>query len=114
VAEGPELRVASLLDLAGMKAAVVTQRAELRDYLDIHALLTHAKIELPVMLAAARVIYGVQFNPLVCLKALAYHDDAALAALPAGMRRDLVTAIQHVDLKALPEIPGARPRTVSG
>src|SRR5580692_1671241 len=29
--EGPGFRVAALIDLAGMKAAVVTQRAELRD-----------------------------------------------------------------------------------
>jgi hypothetical protein len=34
---GPGFSVASLLDLAGMKAAVVTQRAETKDYLDIHA-----------------------------------------------------------------------------
>src|SRR5581483_11981081 len=51
VAEGPRIKVASLIDLAGMKAAVVTQRAELRDYLDIHALLTKAGIDLPTMLA---------------------------------------------------------------
>ena len=44
VAAGPLLKVASLLDLAGTKAAVVTQRAEVKDYLDIHALLTIANI----------------------------------------------------------------------
>src|SRR5438105_11180661 len=60
VAEGPRLKVASLLDLAGMKAAVVTQRAELRDYLDIHVLLTKANITLAKMLAAAAAIYGTQ------------------------------------------------------
>jgi hypothetical protein len=35
-----------------MKTAVVTQRAEAKDYLDIHALLTTGKISLPTMLAA--------------------------------------------------------------
>src|SRR5882757_2347074 len=49
LAEGPRLKVAALIDLAGMKAAVVTQRAEVRDYLDIHTLLTKAKIPLPKM-----------------------------------------------------------------
>jgi hypothetical protein len=42
LAEGVRLKVASLVDLGGMKAAVVTQRAEVRDYLGIHALLTKA------------------------------------------------------------------------
>src|SRR5882724_11832464 len=45
-AEGAGIKVAALLDLAGMKAAVVTQRAELKDYLDIHALLITAGISL--------------------------------------------------------------------
>ena len=104
VVEGPDLPVASLLDLAGMKAAVVTQRAELRDYLDIHALLTRAKIELAMMLAAARAIYGEQFNPLISLKALAYHSDPALADLSTAIRRDLIAAIKAVDLDQLPEL----------
>jgi hypothetical protein len=56
VAQGPRLKVAGLIDLAGMKAAVATQRAELRDYLDIHALMTRADISLPEMLAAWTII----------------------------------------------------------
>jgi len=70
VAEGIGLPVASLVDLAGVKVAVVTQRAEVRDYLDIHALLTEAKISLPTMLAAAAIIYGAEFSPLQSLKAI--------------------------------------------
>lgn len=54
---GPSFQVASLIDMAGMKAALVTQRAELKDYLDIHALLTLAKIPLATMLSAAGIIY---------------------------------------------------------
>jgi hypothetical protein len=73
--EGPRLQVASLIDLAGMKAAVVTQRAEVKDYLDVYALLTKTKISLATMLAAAAIIYGAEFNPLVSLKAISYHDD---------------------------------------
>src|SRR5262249_23012116 len=44
VAAGPQIKVGSLIDLAGFKAAVVTQRAELRDYIDVHALMTKANI----------------------------------------------------------------------
>src|SRR3972149_3224347 len=39
VAPDNGLRVASLLDLAGMKAAVVQKRAEAKDYLDLDAML---------------------------------------------------------------------------
>jgi predicted nucleotidyltransferase component of viral defense system len=52
LAEGSGIKVASLIDLAGMKAAVVTQRAEAKDYLDIDALLTKSGLPLANMLAA--------------------------------------------------------------
>ena len=74
-AMGPGIKVAALADLAGFKVAVVTQRAELKDYIDIHALLTKADIPLANMLASALIIYGSEFNPLLALKALAYHED---------------------------------------
>jgi hypothetical protein len=110
IVDGPRLKVASLLDLAGTKAAVVTQRAEVRDYLDIHALLTKANMALPKMLAAAAAIYGAQFNPLVSLKAISYHDDPALAELPLHVRRDLVEAVRAVDVQRLPKLVPVRPR----
>jgi hypothetical protein len=99
---GPNFQVASLVDMAGMKAAVVTQRAEVKDYLDLHALLTLAKIPLAVMLSAARIIYGDAFNPLIALKAISYHDDPALSDFPPAMRRELIAAVRGVDLDQLP------------
>ncbi len=60
--------MASLLDLAGMKAAVVQQRAEAKDYIDINAILIDARIDLPTDLASAKAIYGKQFNPQITLK----------------------------------------------
>jgi hypothetical protein len=102
---GPEIKIASLMDLAGFKVAVVSQRAELKDYIDIHALLTKAQIPLPRMLAAAIIIYGSEFNPLIALKALAYHEDRSLAGLSADMRRDLVAAVQATDPRHLPRLP---------
>jgi hypothetical protein len=108
--EGPRFQVASLLDLAGMKAAVVTQRAEAKDYIDIHALLTIANISLPTMLAAGAIIYGAEFSPLVSLKAISYHNDPSLAGLPNDVRRDLVQAVQKADPAKLPALDAVRRR----
>jgi hypothetical protein len=110
LAEGARLAVASLVDLAGMKAAVVTQRAEVKDYLDIYALLTKANISLPTMLAAAVIIYGAEFNPLVSLKAISYHDDPSLAELPQNVRRALIEAVQTTDPSKLPTLNAIRTR----
>ncbi|MBS1183033.1 MAG: hypothetical protein H6Q99_2913 [Proteobacteria bacterium] len=108
--DGPAFPVASLIDLSGMKAAVVTQRAEVKDYLDLHALLTIARIDLPTMLAAATVIYAEAFSPLIALKAISYHDDPALSDLPAGIRKDLLKAVRAVDGHALPRLASVRAR----
>jgi hypothetical protein len=64
------LKIASLFDLAGTKAAVVQQRAEAKDYRDIDAILQDGRIDLSMALACARAIYGPTFNPLITLKAL--------------------------------------------
>lgn len=108
--QGPLLKVAALIDLSGMKAAVVTQRAEVKDYLDIYALLKSADIPLATMLAAAAIIYGTEFNPLLSLKAISYHGDRSLAALPAEVRRDLVAAVRATDPLHLPVLDFVRRR----
>ncbi len=109
--QGPQFNVAALLDVAGMKAAVVTQRAELRDYLDLHALLTKAGIPLASMLAAAIIIYGAESNPLLSLKAIAYHGDRSLGSLAPDVRRDLVAAVQKTDPQSLPILDAVRRRS---
>ena len=98
-AEGSGVHVASLLDIAGTKAAVVQRRAEARDYLDIDALISHG-IDLPQMLAAGAVVYGRAFNQLITLKALSYFDD--LPTLPAAVRQRLEKAVAAVDPAHLP------------
>jgi Nucleotidyl transferase AbiEii toxin, Type IV TA system len=113
IATGPEIKVGSLIDLAGFKVAVVMRRAELRDYIDVHALLTMANISLAEMLAAGLIIYGDQFSPLLSLKALAYHDDAALRALPANVRRDLTAAVAATDPRRLPVLHAVRTKAAS-
>ena len=108
--EGPGFKVASLIDLAGTKVAVLPQRVALRDYLDIHALLTRAKIPLPEMLAAGHIIYGAQFNPLVSLKAIAYHNDFTLAQLSQNVREGLLKAARATDSGNLPKLNVLRNR----
>jgi hypothetical protein len=104
LAEGSGIKVASLIDLAGMKAAVVTQRAEAKDYLDIDALFTKSGLPLANMLAAGATIYGNQFSPLLSLKAIAYHDDPSLARLPMDTRNRLSAAVQKTDPARLPTL----------
>jgi hypothetical protein len=98
-AEGSMVHVASLLDIAGTKAAVVQRRAETRDYLDIDALI-RAGIDLPRVLAAGSVVYGRAFNPLITLKALTYFED--VPELPAAVRLRLSAAVAAVDPTRLP------------
>src|SRR5262249_23573554 len=61
------LKIASLVDLAGAKAAVVQKRAEAKDYIDLDALIANG-IDLATALAAGRVLYGRSFNPVITLK----------------------------------------------
>jgi len=99
--QGRRLWVASALDVAGTKMAVIQKRAEAKDHLDIDALLRHG-IDLPTALAAGRVVYGHGFNPLITLKALSYFDD--LPTLPVDVRTRLRTAVAAVDPARLPEL----------
>lgn len=101
------LQIASLLDLAGTKAAVVQQRAEAKDYLDIYAILQDARIDLPTALGSARAIYGPAFNPQITLKALSFFGDGNLSRLPRAVQDRLARAAREVDLDHLPDIaPG--------
>ena len=84
--QGRRLWIASALDVAGTKVAVIQKRAEAKDYLDIDALLRNG-IDLPTALAAGRVVYGQSFNPLITLKALSYFDD--LPTLPIDVKTRL-------------------------
>jgi hypothetical protein len=78
VSNDNELKIASILDLAGTKASVVQLRAEAKDYRDIDALITKGNITLPMALTAAQALYGVSFNPQIALKSLSFFDDGDL------------------------------------
>ncbi len=96
------LRVASLSDLLAVKLHTLAQRAEAKDYLDVHALLGSG-LPLASGLAWARLVYGAEFNPLLSLKALTYYEDGDLASLPTTVRHALVAAVRGVD--EIPESP---------
>jgi hypothetical protein len=98
------LQIASLIDLAGTKAAVVQRRAEAKDYRDIDALLQDGRIDLPAALAGARGIYGPKFNPQITLKALSFFGDGNLSSLPLEIQDRLARAARDVDLDRLPEL----------
>jgi hypothetical protein len=98
-ADATLLRVASLLDLAGTKAAVLQKRAEVKDYLDVNVILQQG-IDLSTILAAGSVIYGRKFNPLITLKALSYFED--VPTLPVEVRTQLSRAVEGVDVTKLP------------
>jgi hypothetical protein len=111
-AKGRTVYVASLLDIAGTKVAVVQQRAEAKDYVDIDVLLRHG-IDLPTALAAGRIVYGRAFNPMIALKALSFFDD--VPALPVEVRRRLSAAVDAVDPTSLPRLtPYAGPTDEKG
>ena len=105
VADDNGLRIASLIDLAATKARVVQLRAEARDYVDVDALLTDGRIDLPSALGAACAIYGAEFNPQITLKALTYFEEDSLRSLPGQLRDRLAAAVRAVDLDRLPVFP---------
>ena len=95
------IKVASLIDLAGMKASVVQKRAEWKDYVDLDALMD-AGISLPMALSAGQIIYKNQFNPQITLKALSYFDD--VNGITPQVKQRLQDAVREVDIYNLPNL----------
>lgn len=98
------IRVASTLDLAGTKAAVVQNRAEIKDYIDIDAIIEDGSVSLSQALVAGKAIFGKQFNPELTLKALCYFGDGTVKEIPRAMQDRLVAAFQGVDLARLQKL----------
>lgn len=92
--------VASLKDLAAMKLAVITQRAAVRDYIDLAAILRQGT-SLAYALGCAKTVYRQQFDPVLGLKALSYFGD--LPDLP----KDTAAFLQKTAASVgdIPEVP---------
>lgn len=101
-AAGSRVRVASLIDLAGMKMRVIQVRGSWKDYMDIHALVSNG-IDLATGLAAARAIDS-SFDPATSIRALQFYGDGTLDRVPEGMRRDLTRWVQQIDPGKLPAL----------
>jgi len=98
-------RVASLLDVAACKMAVIQSRSESKDYLDVAALLKNG-VTLADALGAARAVYGEQFNPMISLKALSYFGDGDLTTLPEMVKQSLRAAAATKEISNLEPLPG--------
>ena len=89
------LQVASLDDLMATKVKVVLQRAEAKDYRDI-ATMINAGVSLAKGLAAAREIFGRNFQPSESLKAMVYFEGGDLHELTNLEKHTLVNAVSAV------------------
>jgi hypothetical protein len=101
-AAGSKVHVASLVDLAGMKMRVIQVRGSWKDYVDIHALVSHG-IDVPTGLAAAKAI-DRSFDPITSIRALQFFGDGTLDRVPVAMQHDLTRWAQAVDLTKLPAL----------
>lgn len=90
-----ECSVASIRDLAGCKLAALVNRVELKDYLDVVAIL-NAGFPLAELLASAIAIYRGAFPVAVCAKSLVYFDPPELASLREEHRATLENAVRSL------------------
>jgi len=95
------LQVASLDDLMATKVKVILQRIEAKDYRDIVAMIGFG-VSLAKEPAAAREMYGKNFQPSESLKAMVYFEGGDLHTLPSEARETLIEAVGSV--RALPHV----------
>jgi hypothetical protein len=96
------VQVASLEDLMATKVKVVLQRADAKDYRDIAEMIHHG-VSLPNGLAAARQMFGPNFQPRESLKAMVFFEDGNLRTLSRADRETLIDAVRAVgDLTQVP------------
>ncbi len=95
------LIVASFDDLMATKLKVILQRIEAKDYMDIAAMIA-AGVRLDKGLAAARAMFGTNFQPSESLKAMVYFEGGDLRTLPREVKETLIEAASGV--RALPPV----------
>ena len=88
--------IASLPDLGACKLAALVNRVELKDYLDVAALL-RGGADLSYLLGCAEAVYHGAFPTAACLKSLTWFDDPALAGLGPDDRLVLERAALSVE-----------------
>jgi hypothetical protein len=89
------VQVASLDDLMATEVKVILQRIEAKDYRDIAAMVK-SEVSLARGLAAARRMYGPNFQPSESLKAMVYFEGGDLRTLSRNERETLIKAASAV------------------
>ena len=105
ICEDNKLQVASLRDLFATKLNTIQMRAEIKDYIDIDALLNNG-LSLTDGLACARAIYGPLFDPSTSLRALCSYQDGDLPQINPSIRERLMKASLEIDT-----IPTVKPKS---
>ena len=96
------MHIAALDDLLATKVKVILQRIEAKDYRDLAAML-NAGANLSRGLAAARTLFGTEFQPSESLKAMVYFKGGDLHTLSQDEKNRIVEAVSAV--RDLPEMP---------
>jgi len=97
------LQAASLRDLMATKLKVLFDRIELKDYLDIAALLAH-RISLTQGICDALALFPA-FSPIYCLKTLCYFEPPELAGLDQKSKSVLTKAVASVSAASFAPSP---------
>ncbi|KKW24710.1 MAG: hypothetical protein UY70_C0005G0033 [Candidatus Kaiserbacteria bacterium GW2011_GWB1_52_6] len=71
----PTVPLASVADIASMKAYTLGRRQSLKDYVDLHAILVRDIISLSSIIADAQKKYGDAFNDRLFCEQLLFTDD---------------------------------------
>lgn len=100
ITEDKVLVVANLKDLLATKLATVMSRIEIKDYLDIAALIKHG-LSLEEGLEHTALLYDQSFTPLWCLKTLIYFDEPKLKNIPEHVKDTLIKECEKVNLDSV-------------
>lgn len=82
------VRMASVPEIAAMKAFAIGQRGTYRDYVDMYFLLAERHITIRKILQLAKKKYGAEFNDRLFLEQLVYLED--IPSAPVEFLRDSV------------------------
>jgi hypothetical protein len=108
------MKIAALVHLAGMNAAVMRRRAERRDRVDTDAIM-RAGIDIPGALVAACALQGPRLNFRIACRALSCVGDQNLSALYETPKRRVQVEAGGVDFLQSPLLNAIEePRTKSG
>ena len=100
------LRIPGLLDLFATKLNTIQARAEMKDYIDIEAIIKSG-IALEKGLGAARAVYGPSFDPLTSLRALSWFKDGNLGSLSPETQSFLLDSVSSI--RTIPVIKSISP-----